>query len=58
MPTLKWKLKDTKSCEGCPKYMLAHDDEWICLLGFVFEDEDWHEIADYRPQACINELGE
>ena len=62
MPSLTWKLKDSKNCEGCPKYMLAHDDEWICLEEFTLEDEDspsWYSSPlNARPQACIDALGE
>ena len=52
MPKLIWKLKDPKSCEGCPllfvKSLLCF---WQTKLWDIGKDNK-------RPQACIDELGE
>ena len=48
-PKLIWKLKDPKSCEGCP---MLHSAYAICTHNIAWE------IRKGRPQACIDELGE
>ena len=54
------KLKNPKSCEGCP--LLEDDDYWLtCKLGFGYFTgynylEDINEKG--RPLGCIIKFGE
>ena len=60
MPSLTWKLKDPKSCEGCPN--LTDQKHPCCRLQYQLfhwgEDHLIVELDGERPQDCIDELGE
>lgn len=55
MPTLPWKLKDPKSCEGCP-FLMKMDGS--CEIRSEFIHWDTEARKETRPQACTDELGE
>lgn len=63
MPKLIWKLKDPKSCQGCPELEKDYNcipKRWLCAKGY--KSGEAVSYTPYkkpkRPQACIKELGE
>jgi hypothetical protein len=64
MPTVKWKLKNSKSCEGCPKLKPEWWGGWGdgslnygCLQGYNWKSNKAKEASE-RPKKCIKELGD
>jgi len=61
MPTLKWKLKDNKNCEGCPNLITTTGAWWkkeySCKLDYY--KDCYNNLSQWtkRPQTCIDELG-
>lgn len=68
MLTLKWELKDPKSCSGCQMYYIRFSKDYKdnavhhCELNYygsvAFNYSRTGMRNKTRPQRCIDELGE
>jgi hypothetical protein len=69
MPSLTWKLEDSKSCEECPlnklqmlypksKEVFSRCEEYSCDLGYFHERLIKPNGIQKRSQICIDLLGE
>ena len=57
MPTIKFKLKDPKYCNGCPCLHFFSEEGCRCGHSFnVFFDYVFDRTK--RPQSCIDKFGE
>jgi len=56
MPTIKFKLKDPKYCNGCPAYTSSEFGQH-CNLN-LRETEECFLVKFNRPQSCVDKYGE
>jgi hypothetical protein len=60
MPTIKFKLKDPKYCNGC-KFMIFDEEHCVVECFFKLWKTDCVcsiDIDVTRPQSCIDKFGE